>query len=220
MTMFEVKKQEGEDGQDQYTVVEDPGLLGWEADAPLKIVGRPHSRVEGAEKVTGRAQCSYDIRLPGQLQGRVLRSPHPQARVRRVDTSKAAALPGVRAVISAENTAEIPWYRDSFVFDRTVRFVGDEVAAVAADSGELADDALRLIEVDYEPLPFVLDVESALRPGAPKLHQDGNLAGEPKLEQRGDVEAGLREADVVVDRIYETQTALHNCMEPHGCVAS
>jgi CO/xanthine dehydrogenase Mo-binding subunit len=219
MTGFEVNKQRGEDGQDQYTVVEDPRLPRWEADAPLKIVGRPHPRLEGAEKVTGRAQYSYDIRLPGQLQGRVLRSPHPHARVRRVDGSR-AALPGVRAVISAENTAEIPWYRDSFVFDRTVKFVGDEVAAVAADSAEIAEDALRLIEVEYEPLPFVLDVESALRPDAPRLHQDGNLAGEPKLEQRGDVEAGLREADVVVDQIYETQTALHNCMEPHGCVAN
>src|SRR4051812_8603307 len=127
MTRFEVKKQQSEDGQDQYTAVEDPQLPRWETDTPLKIVGRSPSRLEGREKVTGRAEYSYDVRLPGQLQARVLRSPHPHARVRRVDTSKAAALPGVRAVLSFENAPEIPWYRDSFLFDRTVKFVGDEV---------------------------------------------------------------------------------------------
>src|SRR5205823_6531285 len=114
----------------------------------------------------------------------------PHARVRRVDTSKAAALPGVHAVISVEDAPEMAWYKEGHLFERTVRFIGDEVAAVAAESEDIADDALRLIEMEYEPLPFVADLEAARRPGAPLVHADapGNVAGEPKTYQRGDVE--------------------------------
>ena len=83
-----------------------------------------------------------------------------------------------------------------------------------------AEDALRLLEVEYEPLPFVTDLEAALRPDAPKLRAKGNVVQEPKVYARGDVETGLRAADVVIDEVYTTQTALHNCLEPHGCVAA
>lgn len=182
-------------------------------------VGRAYPRVEGAEKVTGRARYSYDIRLPGQLYARVLRSPHPHARVLHIDTSRAAALPGVRAVLSAANAPDIGWYTDSTLFDRTVRFVGDEVAAVAAETEEVVEDALRLIEVEYELLPFVIDLEGARRPDAPRLRPDGNISGDKKYG-RGDMEAGFRAADVVVEATYVTPTALHNCLEPHGCTAS
>ena len=214
------KLRSGESGEDEYKVVETTPLPPWDANARLTIVGRPHPRVEGAEKVTGRARYAYDIRLPGQLYARVLRSSLPHARVLRIDTSRAEALPGVRAVLSSSNAPEIAWYTNSLLFDRTVRFVGDEVAAVAADSEEIAEDALRLIEVEYEPLPFVLDIAAAQWPDAPKLHEEGNLAGDPKRYERGDVEAGLREADVVVDEHYITESALHNCFEPHGCTAT
>jgi xanthine dehydrogenase YagR molybdenum-binding subunit len=129
-------------------------------------------------------------------------------------------LPGVHAVISSSDFPEIPWYEEGKLFDTTVRHVGEEVAAVAAESVELAEDALRLIEVDYEPLPFVTDFVAALQPDAPHVHEGGNLAGEPKTQERGDPEAGLREADVVIDRTFRTQTALHNCLEPHGSTAS
>src|SRR5690242_18762792 len=136
------KLREGE-GEESYKVVEAAGIPRWDAGARLSVVGQPHPRVEGHEKVSGRARYSYDIRLPGQLYARVLRCPHPHARLRRVDSARAEALPGVRAVIHAFNLPEVKWYEDAHLFERELRFVGDEVAVVAADSEEIADDALR-----------------------------------------------------------------------------
>jgi xanthine dehydrogenase YagR molybdenum-binding subunit len=222
MPTFRVaKSRPPEGGKPQVQVVEQADLPRWGRDADLATVGRSHPRLEGAEKVTGRARYSYDVRLPRQLYARVLRSPHPHARIRRIDTTQAERLPGVHAVLSTKNAPEITWYEEGRpIFDRTVRLVGDEVAAVAAETEEIAEDALRLIEVDYEPLPFVTEIEAALRPDAPKVHEGGNLAGEPKVYQRGDVDAGLRRAETVVEATYLTQAALHNALEPHGCTAS
>ena len=163
------------------------------------------TRLEGREKVSGKARYASDVRLPGQLYARVLRSPHPHAKVLRVDTSRAEALGGVHAVVSSSNGPDISWYEDSRLFDSTVRFIGDEVAAVAAESEELAADALRLIEVQYLPLAF--DVV------------DGKPA-DTKVQERGNVLTGLREADVVVEASYTTGTALHNALEPHGGTAA
>ncbi|CAA9229213.1 MAG: Xanthine dehydrogenase, molybdenum binding subunit, partial [uncultured Chloroflexia bacterium] len=219
MSIEHVEKQ-GADGEETYTVTERDALPSWEADANLDVVGTRQPRVEGVEKVTGRARYSYDIRLPGQLYARVLRSPLPHARIKRIDTVDAAALPGVRAILSSANAPQIKWYEESVLFDEIVRFIGDEVAAVAADSEEIAEDALRLIDVEYEELPFVASLAEALKPDAPKLYPDGNIAGEPQKYSRGDVEAGIREADVVIEQEYTTQTALHNSFEPHGCMAS
>src|SRR4051794_13914476 len=219
-TTFKVERQQGPDGKEEYKVSEGEPLLPWPAETQFQVVGKPFPRLEGAEKVTGRARFSYDVRLPGQLYARVLRSPHPHARVKRVDTSKAAALPGVQAVISVTDAPEMDWYQEGKLFETTVRFAGDEVAAVAAESEELADDALRLIEVEYEPLPFVPTIGDALRPDAPHVHEGGNLAGEPTIYERGDAEAGLRQADVVVDATYETPCALHNALETHSCTTS
>jgi CO/xanthine dehydrogenase Mo-binding subunit len=165
------------------------------------------ARVEGAEKVSGAAQYSCDVRLPGQLYARVLRSPLPHARITRIDTSRAEALAGVHAVLCSANAPKISWYDKSRLFDTTVRFVGDEVAAVAAQSEEIAEDALRLIQVDFEPLPFTSGLDDGTR-------------GEPQVTRRGELERGLREADVVIERTYATQAALHNAMEPHGCTAA
>jgi xanthine dehydrogenase YagR molybdenum-binding subunit len=173
--------------------------------------------------VTGRAQYAYDMQLPGQLYARILRSPHPHARIVSIDTSKAEALRGVHAVLTAQNCPAVEWYEEkSKLFDETVRFVGDEVAAVAAESEELAEDALRLIQVTYASQPFVVDIEQALLPDAPLVHAGhkfGNLTAEPKVYQRGDVEAGLAAADLVIEQTYVTGTALHNSLEPHGCTA-
>jgi xanthine dehydrogenase YagR molybdenum-binding subunit len=149
----------------------------------------------------------------------VLRSPHPHARIVSIDTSRAEAIPGVHAVLSSANAPGIGWYDDSFVFDTTVRFVGDEVAAVAAESEEIADDALRVIDVTYEPLPFVTDFEAAMAPSAPGVRERGNIVGETKVYDRGDADAGLREADIVIDQTYRTASAVHNSLEPHGCTA-
>jgi CO/xanthine dehydrogenase Mo-binding subunit len=220
MPIEHVEKQQSAQGEAKIQVVETSSVAAWGADARLSIVGRPHPRVEGTEKVTGRARYSYDIHLPGQLYARVLRSPHPHARILRVDTARAEALPGVRAVLSLNNAPDMSWYEESKLFDRTVRFVGDEVAAVAADSEEIAEDALRLIEVEYDELPLVVEIEAALAPGAPQLYPGGNIAGEPQRYARGDLEAGLRDAAVVIDQVYHTEAALHNAFEPHGCTAA
>ena len=161
------------------------------------------TRLEGRAKVTGAARYAADARFPGLLYARILRSPHAHARIRRIETSRAERLGGVHAVLSSANSPRIGWYEESALFDRTLRFIGDEVAAVAAESEELAEDAVRLIEVQYEPLAFDMR-------GAP---------AEPKTEQRGDLARGLRQADVVLEAAYRTQTALHNALEPHGCTA-
>jgi xanthine dehydrogenase YagR molybdenum-binding subunit len=221
MPILHVEKPAGEPGGDQeLKVVEVSGLPAWAAGTRFDVVGRPHARLEGAEKVTGRARYTYDTRLPGQLYARVLRSPLPHARIVRIDTARAAALPGVHAVLSSANAPAIDWYEETKLFDSTVRFIGDEVAAVAADSEEIAEDALRLIEVEYEPLPFVVDLAAALQPGAPHLYQPGNIAGEPQKYDRGDVAAGFRSADVIVEQFYTTQAAIHNSLEPHGTTAA
>lgn len=128
-------------------------------DPHAAVTGAPCPRLEGGEKVTGRAQYACDVRLPGQLYARVLRSPVPHARISRIDASRAAALPGVHAVLSVANAPEIEWYEGTRLFDRHVRFHGDEVAAVAAESEELAEDALRAIDVDFEPLPFAIGMD-------------------------------------------------------------
>jgi xanthine dehydrogenase YagR molybdenum-binding subunit len=221
MPILHVEKQPSEDGgEEKLKVVEASGLAAWGADTAFTVVGRRHPRVEGIEKVTGRALYTYDVRLPGQLYARVLRSPLPHARIERIDTARAEALPGVHAVLSFVNAPEIEWYQETKLFDQTVRFVGDEVAVVAAESEEIADDALRLIEVSYQPLPFVVDTAAALQPGAPQLYESGNVAGEPQKYQRGDPEAGFRAAEVVIDQSYTTQSAIHNSLEPHGCTAA
>ncbi|MFN8541336.1 MAG: molybdopterin cofactor-binding domain-containing protein [Thermomicrobiales bacterium] len=220
MPVLRVAKKRGEDGKEQVEASEVVNLPRWEANEAFSVVGKGLPRVEGAEKVTGRAVYAYDVRLPGQLYARVLRSPHPHARIRRIDTSRAAALPGVRAVLSSADETGITWYQEECpLFDTTLRLVGDEVAAVAADSEEIADDALRLIEVEYEPLPFVRALTAAQRPDAPKIHAGGNVAGEPQEYARGNVEAGFRQAEVIIDEEYTTATAMHNALEPHGGTA-
>jgi CO/xanthine dehydrogenase Mo-binding subunit len=197
-----------------------PEMAPWGKDAALDVVGQRAPRLEAFEKVTGRAQYTSDVRLPRQLYATVLRSPHPHARIASIDVSGAEATPGVHAVIHAGNVPEIGWYDGSFIFDRTVRLVGDEVAAIAAESEEIAQDAARRIRVTYEPLPYVSSIDEAKADGAPKVRDEGNEAGEAKVYTRGDPDAGLRQADVVIERTYTTQAALHNSLEPHGCTAS
>jgi xanthine dehydrogenase YagR molybdenum-binding subunit len=219
MPIQHIETLRGERDHEGLKLVEPVALVPWATDADLAIVGRSATRVVGVAKVTGQARYAYDIRLPGQLYTCVLRSPHPHARIRRIDISRAEALPGVHAVLSHANAPAIPWYGQSLVFDSTVRFVGDEVAAVAAESEEIARDAIALIEVDYDVLPFVADMQLALEPDAPRVYEGGNLASEPQQYARGDVEAGLQAAEVVIDEVYTTQAACHNCFEPHGCTA-
>ena len=171
--------------------------------------------------MTGEAKYASDILLPNMLYGRILRSPHPHATLKNIELGQAEKLPGVKAVISAFNTDPIRWHGSSFLFDRTVRLVGDEVAAVAAVDEETASDALEMIKVEYENLPFVTDVEEAMKPGAPRLWPDGNLVGnKPTIYERGMVAKGFAEADAVVEETFRTQTELHSCLETHGSVAA
>jgi xanthine dehydrogenase YagR molybdenum-binding subunit len=224
MTSLKISAAE-KDGKLQLNL-EEPGpeIAPWDATSRLDIVGQGTSRLEAFEKVTGRAQYTSDVRLPRQAYARVLRSPYPHARVVDVDISVAEAMPGVHAVIWAGNIEEIGWYDGSALFDRTVRLIGDEVAAVAAETDEIAEDALSQIRVTYEELPHVTGLDAAMGRGAPEVRPDaegeGNVAGEPKVYERGDVDRALGQAEVVVDLTFTTQVAMHNCLEPHGCTAS
>jgi xanthine dehydrogenase YagR molybdenum-binding subunit len=197
----------------------------WEDDREFSVVGKPVNRIDAPERVTGAAKYTYDVHPAGMLQAAVLRSPHPHARIFRVDTSRAEALPGVRAVLSSANAPQIEWHSGvSRLFDTTLRFAGEEVAAVAADDLDTARDALKLVEVEYELLPFVTDMEEAARPGAVQVHPKGNVlksgnGGEGELYRRGDVNAALKSADVVVEGTFRTSTQLHSSLEPHGSVA-
>jgi xanthine dehydrogenase YagR molybdenum-binding subunit len=189
---------------EELALVQGRDLRAWPADAELREVGRERPRVDGVQRVSGRARYNSDLVLPGMLHARVLRSPHPHARVTRIETKRAQSLPGVRAIVHRFNEADH--------FAEEVRFVGDHVAAVAAESEAVADDALRLIDVEYDVLPFVVDLEEAMK--------DRSRAKRDDAQSRGDVRKGFKDADAVVDVTYRTSTALHNCLEPHGCVAA
>ena len=169
----------------------------------LNILSKETPRIDAMERVTGQARYTEDVYLPGMLFARVLRSPHPHARVRSIDTTAAAALPGVMAILHCKNTDVIWSGGDSrgrrHLFAETARFVGEAVAAVAAMDRHTAEDALGLIRVDYEELPYVLTVADALKPGAPQLHPEGNMDPQPRISEIGNLDEGFGQAD----HIYE-----------------
>jgi CO/xanthine dehydrogenase Mo-binding subunit len=210
---------------EETVVVEGDEPPAWEEGREFKLVGKPTSRVDGRERVTGSATFTFDVHPAGMLYAGVLRSPHPHARIVKIDISKAEALAGVRAIICSSNCQDIPWYSGaSKLFDTTLRFIGEEVAAVAADDLDTALDALKLIDVQYEILPFLTDIEAAARPGAIQIHPHGNVlkAGngqEGEQYARGDVDSALKNAEVVVEGTFRTSTQLHNSLETHGSVA-
>ncbi|HEX6174762.1 MAG TPA: hypothetical protein VF089_12165, partial [Candidatus Binatia bacterium] len=148
-----------------------------------KVIGRPEPRSDGAEKVTGKAVYTVDVDLPGMAHAKVLRSPYPHARIGRVDSSKADRLPGVYAVITKEDQRELGMfgaaYKDqTIVAVDKVRYVGDPVAAVAAVDEATAEEALGLIDVEYQEVPAVSSLEEALAPGATLVHDSASLGGE------------------------------------------
>lgn len=201
-----------------------------------KYVGRSLPRVDGPEKVTGRALYTPDVRLPGMLTAKILRSPLPHARILHIDTSRAKALFGVKEVITGRDAwgvrhgfVETPRYpADQYVLanDR-VRHVGEEVAAVAAVDEETALEALELIEVEYEPLPAVFDIFEAIEPEAPEIHPSHpdvpeyrrNIAGKAS-HAFGDVDAALARADLVRRDRFESQLRTHGYLEPQATVAN
>lgn len=193
--------------------------------AATRVVGKPLPRIDAYERVSGSAVFPSDVQLPGMLHAAVLRSPHPHARVREVDVSKAEKMPGVHAVIhDGSPGAQIAWHPDgkgnpvSRLFDPHCRHEGEEIAAVAAETPYQAWDAVRAIAVDYEVLPAVVEAEDALAPGAPEVREGGNRVPGQSYE-RGDVAAGFAAADDVVEMRFSTAAELHAPLELHGCVA-
>lgn len=195
----------------------------------LKTAGHPTPRIDARKRVTGAADYTADVHLPGMLFARVLRSPYPHARIRRIDTSEAQALPGVKMILTHEN-CDIIWSSGDqrnkrYLFNNPVRFAGDAIAAVAASDRHIAEEACQLIRVDYEPLPFVLDAEDALKPGAPEIQPGGNLSPdfqrkhEPTVYRRGDVEAGFAAADRTLEGTYRTEHINNAQMEPRASMA-
>ncbi len=207
-----------------------------------KYGGQRTIRPDGFDKVTGRANYAADFSLPGMLWGKILRSPYAHARIKGIDTSKAEALPGVLSVAThadfhkaegsleaGESTMDVRDLSRNILADDKVLYHGHAVAAVAAYSERLAEEALDLIEVDYEVLPHVLDIEAAMQDDAPILHDDlftkgleekpekpSNIATRAQMKL-GDVESGFAAADVVVEREFRLQRAHQGYIEPHAC---
>lgn len=198
-----------------------PKTQTWDVEQELRVVGKPVARVDGVERVTGTAKYTTDIQLPRMLHTKFLRSPHAHARIVSIDSSEAERVPGVRAVLHCKNVASNRFQSNRDLFQETVRFVGDEVAAVAADSLPIARAALKKIHVEYEVLPHVLDAEHALLPEAPEVTEGGNLLdGKPDIYIRGDAAKGFAQADVIVEGVFTTPAQIHTPLEPHACVAS
>lgn len=196
-------------------------LKPWDLDSKLRVVKGRHSRLDGPQKVTGRARYTYDVALPGLLWARMVRASIPAGEIVRIDTSKAEALSGVKAVWTTES--------------RKVRFAGQDVAAVAAVSPEVAEDAARLVQVTYQERPFVTELEAAMKEGAPLVFEahelpesskqaprKGNVVGPSASRRggaRGDIEKGFAEAEITVEATYSIPVHTHVPLETHGVVA-
>ncbi len=192
---------------------------------PFKVIGTRVPKLDAVEKVTGTVRYLPDLEVPGMLWGRILRATVPHARITRIDTRKAEALPGVLGVITGRTVEQHPfgYARDHLALKRdVVRCVRDEVAAVAAETEEIAAEACRLIDVTYEELPAVFDPIEALEPGAPQLHPQfpGNLVNFTYQFQAGDVERAIREADAVVEGTYRLRYVTTACLGTMAAVAA
>ena len=198
-------------------------LIPTPTEPELSVVGRPVQRTDAKLKVRGKLSYGADYPQEGFLHGKILRSPHPHALIKSIHTEKAKELPGVAAVLTAK---DVPG-RNGFgvaipdqpvICGDKVRFVGDAVALVAAETEEIAQRALSLIEVEYELLPAIFDPLEALKPGAPAIHEKGNLLNHHKL-RKGDVEKGFAQADVILKRSYKVPFVEHGYLEPDMTMA-
>ena len=213
----------------------------WDGSARLRIVGQPMPRIDGPEKVTGRARYSFDVQLPGMLHAAMVRSPHAHARIRSVDLKAAEKMPGVHAAYVIERIlgpAELKVKPSAPGKYPLVRFEGQPIAAVAADTAAQADDAARAVRVDYEVLPHAVDIDDAQKEGAPlvfagpveqagsaggggaarDIPQKGNVRG-PLVAERGDLEKAFASSAVRIDAEYRTEVQTHSAIETHGVVA-
>ena len=198
-------------------------------DNEYTVIGKPRPIGDAALKVTGQKIYVGDMELPGMLYAKVLLSTVPHARIKSIDTSAAEALPGVKAVATYKNTPQVRYNSavrfiehklpdTERIFDDTVRFVGDRVAAVAAESPDIAKKAVNLIKVEYEALPVITDVEEAIKPEAWPIHEGGNIVGTSRAEA-GNVDEAFQECDYVFEDRYTTQAIHHAAIEPHVAIA-
>ncbi|HLG74089.1 MAG TPA: xanthine dehydrogenase family protein molybdopterin-binding subunit [Chloroflexota bacterium] len=202
----------------------------------MTVIGTPAPRVDGVRKVTGQATYGADVNMPGMLWCKLTRSTMPHARLVRVDATKARQMPGVHAVLTAEDLPDRRWGRaleDMPVLARDkVRFIGEPIAAVAAEDPDIAEAAAMAVEVEYEELPAVFDPREAMKAGAPRIHDDvTQYKGLPKpvpdtpntmshpVWAKGDIEEGFREAEVVIEHEFYTQPQHQGHLEPHACIA-
>jgi CO/xanthine dehydrogenase Mo-binding subunit len=203
----------------------------------FKQVGTRPVRPDGIDKVTGRARFGADMEMPGMLHGLVLRSPHPHAKVKKIDISRAAKLAGVKAIVTRDDF-KMPKDKDlvdicaNIMARDKVFYDGHAVAAVAATTKAIAREALKRIKVEYEILPHVTDVDEAMKPGAPILHKGMRTGGKDTVSRKdtnvakryvfghGDVEKGFKQADVVIERSFKTAATHQGYIEPHACLAS
>ncbi|WP_037607056.1 molybdopterin-dependent oxidoreductase [Streptacidiphilus rugosus] len=223
-----------------YRAVEDAirGVKHTERPCAGQAVGRSLGAPAGPQVVTGTARYTFDMEVEGLLHMKLLRSPHPHARIVSIDTAAALRVPGVHAVLTHHDAPDTLYSSarhehptedpdDTRVLDDVVRFVGQRVAAVVADSEAAAEEGCRRVVVEYQPLPHVIDPEEAMAPGAPVIHPKGpesrifragnNVCGEVHGET-GDVERGFAEADVVYEETFRTQRVQHASLETHGCL--
>ena len=212
------------------------------AKPKYKVVGTRPIRHDGVDKVTGKAMYGADIQLPAMLHAKILRCPHPHARIKSIDTSKAEANPEIKAVITAKDLPDSPSVTKEFVLGQTpsenvlarkkAYYKGHAVAAVAATSPHAAEEALSLIEVEYEPLPAATNVKEAMAPDAPFVHEDWKSTGEPgddnprgtniaghEQYRFGDLEKGFADADLVIEREFTTKSVHQGYIEPHNATA-
>lgn len=191
------------------------------------IIGKRLPKIDSIEKVTGEAKFCNDLVFPNMLFGKILRSPYPHAEIISIDTTKAKTLSGVEAVITAEDTPKIKYvhlggiHEDKFpLADKRVRYIGDEVAAVAAVNEEVAKKAIKLIRIKYKILPTVFNPEDAIKPGAPLIHDDkpNNIAAQ-NIKEFGNVEEAFQQSDFIFEDRYELPAQAHCCIEPRSCVA-
>ena len=228
----------GYKGEPQTRVM--PKLILTPDRSPYKTVGKPEKKVDAIKLAQGKPAFAADIEPRGLLHAKVLRSPHAHARIKHIDTSKAKALEGVAAVLTwldiprvvystAGQSDPIPGPLDAFSLDNKVRFVGDRVAFVAAETAEIAEAAIKLIDVEYEVLDAILDMALAMKPGSVRIHDEPeyvnfadshpekNLASEIRIDI-GDVEKGFAEADHIFEAEYEVPKVQQAHIEPHVCV--
>lgn len=205
------------EGRTETRIVEMPAFepAAWGTDAELGIVGARVPRMDAAERVTGRARYTADITRPGMLHAVILRSSIPRGMIRVIDTARATAMPGVFDVLGPGDAPAA-----TRLFGREIFYAGQPIAAVCAETERAARNAAHAIAIEYDPLPFAVTFEDASAKDAPRVRAKGNvMENAPLVMSRGDIEAGLKFADVVIRREYRTPVQLHTALEPHGAVA-